>query len=260
MENKIYRKIKPIKEFHGCYKDRLPRGRYRDIKEVPRTTSCFVFILSGSGFYHTPTHDFTATAGEILFLAEGEYYTIRVNCDDYKFYCVNFCFGDGVKRESESLKIKNIESYQNLFSALSVIFLNEKDSRSIRCLAKFYEIYAKIIDDYTIYNNYNETKKIQPAYEYILENFTSRDLNLPDLAAMCGMSEVHLRRLFHKVYKTSPLQFINSLRLNKARAMLENRDGTVINIAFSCGFADMYYFSRVYKKHFGYPPSQTWQQ
>ena len=76
MEEKIYKKIKPIKEFHDCYKDSLPRGRYREIGEKARTTSCLVLILSGSGFYHTPTHDFTANAGEILFISEGEHYTI----------------------------------------------------------------------------------------------------------------------------------------------------------------------------------------
>lgn len=257
MEEKIYKKIKPIKEFHDCYKDSLPRGRYREIGEKARTTSCLVLILSGSGFYHTPTHDFAANAGEILFISEGEHYTISVNCDDYKFYCINFTWGDGVKRESESLKIKNFESYKNLFSELTIAYLKEKASYPICCLSKFYEIYSKIIEDYTTYNNSADAQKIQPSYEYILENFTDSDINIPLLAAMCNVSEVHYRRLFRKVYKTSPLKFINTLRLNKARAMLEKREGTVINIAFSCGFSDLYYFSRVYKTHFGYPPSQT---
>ena len=144
-----------------------------------------------------------------------------------------------------------------MFSELTIAYLKEKASYPICCLSKFYEIYSKIIEDYTTYNNSADAQKIQPSYEYILENFTDSDINIPLLAAMCNVSEVHYRRLFRKVYKTSPLKFINTLRLNKARAMLEKREGTVINIAFSCGFSDLYYFSRVYKTHFGYPPSQT---
>ena len=69
-------------------------------------------------------------------------------------------------------------------------------------------------------------------------------------------NSVELFRLFKKYVGVSPKQYITNYRMTKAKNLLE--DGLpVTDVSNRCGFSDIYYFSKAYKKHFGYPPSQT---
>ena len=67
---------------------------------------------------------------------------------------------------------------------------------------------------------------------------------------------MHLRRIFKSAVNTTPVKYINYLRLEKAKNMLINSNYSVNEIAFSVGFEDAYYFSRLFKKEIGISPSE----
>ena len=50
------------------------------------------------------------------------------------------------------------------------------------------------------------------------------------------------RYIFKKVYSTTPNKYINDLRINKAKTMLENTDYTIDEISYYCGYRDYSYF------------------
>ena len=50
--------------------------------------------------------------------------------------------------------------------------------------------------------------------------------------------------------------FLNERRLNEAAAMLRGIDDTVLAVAESCGFGNLSYFNRVFKKKFGLTPRE----
>jgi len=50
--------------------------------------------------------------------------------------------------------------------------------------------------------------------------------------------------------------FITEIRMMKAKEYLKQEDQNVSSVAFLCGYRDQYYFSRVFKKYFGLPPSK----
>lgn len=70
------------------------------------------------------------------------------------------------------------------------------------------------------------------------------------------MSEVHFRRLFYQIYHTSPMKFIISLRVNKAKELLTNTQMKIQDISETCGFNNPYYFSKVFRQAVGLTPSQ----
>ena len=53
----------------------------------------------------------------------------------------------------------------------------------------------------------------------------------------------------------SPSKYINQLKLDKARFMIVGSDKSITQIAEELGFNSIHYFSRVFKKEFGVPPS-----
>lgn len=96
-------------------------------------------------------------------------------------------------------------------------------------------------------------RRINRGREYIDTYFLS-DLPIKEIAREAAMSEYHFFRLFKKVYRVSPHQYILHKRLAAGRALLLQQQ-PVSSVALDCGFADIFSFSKAFKKHFGISPS-----
>jgi AraC family transcriptional regulator len=69
------------------------------------------------------------------------------------------------------------------------------------------------------------------------------------------VSEAYLRRVFLRIYGRSPLEYINGLRIERAKEMLLSGLYSIGDIAFNCGFSDAKYFSTAFKRITGRTPS-----
>ena len=97
------------------------------------------------------------------------------------------------------------------------------------------------------------TDKICAALEYV-ENNSEKELSLPILAEKFGYSPQHFSRLFHEYMPVHLNEYINSVRIARARRKIE--EGVpVSDAAFSSGFSSLETFYRVYKKLFGKSPN-----
>jgi len=76
------------------------------------------------------------------------------------------------------------------------------------------------------------------------------------LAEMTGMSAVYFRKLFTEIMGISPIAYVHELRIRKAKEMLRSDHGTLTDVALSLGYANLYDFSRDFKRHTGVAPSQ----
>ncbi len=93
----------------------------------------------------------------------------------------------------------------------------------------------------------------------MLEHFSEHDF---DYKAMCEKSELsydYFKELFIKQYGVSPVKYITALRIEKAKELLITGRYTISQIAMECGFDNVYYFSTVFKKHTGTPPSKYFE-
>ncbi len=70
-----------------------------------------------------------------------------------------------------------------------------------------------------------------------------------------GLSTVYFRKLFTQVYHTSPISYVKQLRISKAKEMPRSDFGTVTAVAMSLGYANIYDFSRDFKKQTGLSPT-----
>ncbi len=74
-------------------------------------------------------------------------------------------------------------------------------------------------------------------------------------AEMC-LSESQLGRKLKAMTGHTISSFVMRARLNKAKQLLSRRDRSIKEVAFACGFSDLSYFSRSFRKAFGYTPSE----
>ncbi|WP_394746688.1 alpha/beta fold hydrolase [Spongiimicrobium salis] len=70
-----------------------------------------------------------------------------------------------------------------------------------------------------------------------------------------AVSERQLQRKLKEMSQISPNQLISSMRLNFAKELILNREGTISEIAFKAGFSNPSYFSKCFKKKFDISPS-----
>lgn len=123
-------------------------------------------------------------------------------------------------------------------------------------LSALYELLALAISE--IYESkYNESAylKLQPAKAYIEHNF-DRSITLGMLANLCDMSVVSFRREWNGRFGESAMQYRDKLRLQYAKEYLMSGYYSVAETAEKCGFGDVNYFVRFFKKHIGVPPGK----
>ena len=89
---------------------------------------------------------------------------------------------------------------------------------------------------------------------FIHENFASK-ISVRDIADFAGMSEATIRRRFAEYLDISPVEYLNSIRLERAAAMLRSSDMPIKEVGFSCGFNSALYFTESFRKSFNCTPS-----
>ena len=92
--------------------------------------------------------------------------------------------------------------------------------------------------------------------QHVVEQYYTTPVTLPELAFLSGRSLSSFKRDFQQIYNISPAQWIRVRRLEKAKEMLQETVLPVNEICYSVGFENVSHFSRIFKNHYGYPPTQ----
>jgi AraC-like DNA-binding protein len=96
---------------------------------------------------------------------------------------------------------------------------------------------------------------VEKAKFYMEENIYS-EINLNRIGEMLGVSTSHLNEVFKSYTAMTPYQYYISIKIRKAKDLLEHGALSVKEVAFRLGFTDQYYFSRLFKHKTGIPPSR----
>ncbi|MFT6883126.1 MAG: pimeloyl-ACP methyl ester carboxylesterase/AraC-like DNA-binding protein [Marinoscillum sp.] len=90
-----------------------------------------------------------------------------------------------------------------------------------------------------------------------IENHLSHEhFGVEKLCREIGVSERQLQRKLKAITNKSPNQLITSVRLHRAKELLNNSDFNIAEIAFKTGFSSPSYFSKCFKKEFGLSPTE----
>jgi len=102
------------------------------------------------------------------------------------------------------------------------------------------------------------SRTIEPLITQILhrlQDHLSEPVTLDDLSQWAGYTPQHLNRVFRRVLGVTPLQYLTRMRLERAAEMLADDQLTLAAISQAVGFEDAYYFSRLFKQHYGKSPA-----
>ena len=101
-----------------------------------------------------------------------------------------------------------------------------------------------------------EDKHVQMLRHQLIQRFNDPDLILKDLLKDIPVNGDYLSRLFKQQHGMTPHEYLTKLRLDHAAYLLRDDGVSVSEAAFRSGFYDPLYFSRLFRRHKGVPPSQ----
>jgi two-component system, response regulator YesN len=105
----------------------------------------------------------------------------------------------------------------------------------------------------------NYSSAIRRAIEYIRMNL-NQDLSLDSISGSLNLNSYELSRQFKKETGKNITEYINNRRINEALYILENDNISITDVAFTVGFNDVNYFTKVFKKLKGITPSEYRKQ
>jgi len=101
----------------------------------------------------------------------------------------------------------------------------------------------------------SERIEVNRAVEYLNSNLTSK-LTVDDIARAAHMSGSHFSRIFRKETGKSPMDYLMSVRLERAKRLLLAGDMTVTQVAQACGFSNASYLSDRFRKAYAKTPTE----
>lgn len=90
---------------------------------------------------------------------------------------------------------------------------------------------------------------------YIEENYSSR-IMLADLAKTAGMTPKYFCSFFYGMTRKTPIEYVNSYRIERACEQLITSDTSITDIGLNCGFNEISYFIKTFRRHVGTTPHQ----
>lgn len=90
-----------------------------------------------------------------------------------------------------------------------------------------------------------------------MSNHYHKPLTVQQMADMVNLSKMYFGNLFKQETGMTFRTFLTLIRMNKAEEMLYSGEYKIHEVAYACGFSDVFYFSRIFKKHRGIAPSDA---
>lgn len=227
----------------------------------PRVYDGIMIFISGSIEYYYGEHTFTATPGTVLKLPKGVPYSgKRLTSDNVEIYLCDFtALGDGLLDFPIPFVMTPTdgEAVLNKFKEILDIWKRQTLLSRLEAKNALSELLLMLSADIAVNKcGYDSKNRIIKMCRYIKDNCASPELRISDVAKHFHISEAHLRRIFTGELNTSPVEYLMTARINKARERLKRYgDESIGSVAEKCGFSSVYYFSNAFREAVGCSPS-----
>ena len=154
---------------------------------------------------------------------------------------------------SVSVQKETLKKLEEIFMQMNTVISQNKEYTTSYFTASFLNIMHLCYEDTELCPK-KENGIIDNVLDYINEHL-SENILLDDICQTCHISRFYLCHTFRKTLGMTISSYILSRRLSKARQLLKYSNMSISEIAENCGFTSPSYFSMVFKKELGAPPS-----
>lgn len=236
---------------------------YWNIKKDIINFHDLTYVLSGTATYIVNNKPFQINAGDIIYIPKG-YHREAFTSPEQPMHCYAFNFQCYNSHEDylnlafpTHFKLHGLGEIQNFCKTFSKIWLERKPGYNLEARAILMLVLHKIALSCSSENiSEIDNERIGIVKSYVLDNFNKK-IDIDYLANLLSLHPVYFGAYFKKKTATSIKDYINYIRIQKAHNLLSTGGYTVTEVAYHCGYEDVFYFSKVFKKIKGYSPSNT---
>ncbi len=213
------------------------------------------FSFDGSADDPFETYDllFTPDFFNVLFVGNNDFYSLASS------YLFGPLFSEsGTSDVPQNLIDTNTKTLRKLFDLIYTEYTERKLGFQSIIHAHLTELIVKIfreINESRPELTENQEDLVKHAVGYMRENYMS-PINLDNIVSNMFISKNYFRQLFKKTTGISVSNYIQQIRIERAKDLLRNTDEASADIAYKCGFNDVKFFYKTFKKATGVTPSE----
>lgn len=223
-----------------------------------------VFIEEGEGWLHMAGNRYTLKRGDVLHIPQGKNHDYGAALKNpWKIYWFHFR-GKGAEdllswskfsEKSPVLACPSIDGLRRQFrTALSAAERGYSDYSLLELSRVLINVLTQLHANTTSPVQSRLAGRIDMAMDYMRE-YMSTPKTLSDYARQSGLSVSGFSDAFKKHCGVSPMTYLTELRIQRACELLATTDLQINEIADRLGFNDTLYFSRLFRKNTGMPPT-----
>lgn len=252
----------------SIYSMRVSERKYTDDEQINarplHKSYAVMFCTEGAGIYQIGNEFIRVKKGDCAFFQKETFRNYHAEKgSEWHFIAIPFSIiyhTDDTEKHLDSIQtfFHNAPStIQNLFKKALHLWNGKSIGYSLICRTIVQEILYEMIKLTKISNiGINQYGIIEDAQTYIQNHMTEKII-MDDLIEKYPLSPAQFRRLFKQYTGFSPNQYYNHIRVQYAKELLLSKVYTVAEVSDVLGFNNAFYFSSIFKKIMGYPPSET---
>ncbi|OQY35327.1 MAG: hypothetical protein B6241_02220 [Spirochaetaceae bacterium 4572_59] len=224
-----------------------------------------IYITKGRGKFYSQGQEYTVIPGTIIILFPGIKHAYQPDIETgWDEYWVGFK-GEYIDSLSDEGIIKSLKPiyyiglhniilshFQSIFDRIN----KQKPCYQMRTATNIMMLLADIISYDRNIEQSNHIDDLVEKIKFLFEQNIYRSLELEEIAEQLRLSSSYLCEVFKSYTGMTPYQYFLHLKVNKAKEFLEIGELSIKEIAYKLAFEDQYYFSRLFKKKTGVPPSK----
>lgn len=229
-----------------------------------------LYFVSGKGRIICGLNTIEAVSGDIVIINCNELHSIEAVSERASYYCLiinanvyeAFGFDSGAATFKNLVKedLKARAFFENIIEEMAIkktYYKSVVSSTALNLMVHFARYHSA--DSSTSDELSKSDKKIdtvKKSLDYIRYNYT-KNISIDDICKHAGFSKFYFCRLFKDVTRKTVIEYLNIFRCQKAKVLLSSGKYTVYEAAELCGYNNLSYFCRVYKRYLGCPPSKN---
>lgn len=217
-------------------------------------------VTKGSGVLMYSGREYELNPGTLFFMFPQVAYTIQ-GSDDFEYIYISYA-GSSATRLMSSFGITESNSVYHNFThgALwsdAILRITPENANILTESVLFYTLSLV----HSIYNtdvvaDEKDDNLISSLKSYIDVHYRETDLSISKLSQIFSYSEKYLSAFFKKNMNIRFTEYLNKLRVQYATALMSEGNCKISQISVMCGYRDPMYFSKVFKRHKGYTPTE----
>jgi len=221
------------------------------------------YLIGGDAVYIINGKKIAVSAGDLLCIPEqSSRSAISYSSGALECFAVNFHMYSS-NNETVNIPLPLISSVGihegiiSLFKRLNENWLRRGPGYTMRVRAYFMLILQRFFEMLLYEVDTSQfDHRVKSTIRFITNNF-AEPISIGDAAKEVHLTPNYLGILFKQEAGVTFRDYLNTIRLNQAEDMLRAGDGSITEIALKCGFKDVFYFSRLFKKYKGATPSSV---